>query len=324
MPPLSPALHSLCPSLLQLHPFDTEEGRAVLTSPFAAGAFQTAIDVPDSSGSEQPTAAAAVAAAAALGAAASRGSRESRPSKFHDSAGTASGSSYSAASHRSWMAKCARIETKSLPPGGLPESALAPAGVPAGAAAAGQVGAEAAGRASLEMQPMQSMVRPSPAGQSSRASGPSASAAAAEAAALSAEEEDVVTAMLAGDMGRPFSSEGVSSEGVGLGLFDEWVEWVGCWGCQGAGGILHSLMLLAARLRRAASSARLPCHYQPPLTCPSFRALTHGRISRAQARSTDDSSGSIPRPVPELPFSDWEISPAGGLGRRVAGRQWLC
>ena len=243
---------------LQLHPFDTEEGRAALTSPFAAGAFQTAIDVQDGSSADQQAAAAAVAAAAALGAAASRGSRESRPSKYHDSAGTASGSSLSGGSHRSWMAKCARIETKSLPHSGLPESALAPAGVPAGVAA-GRRG----GRSSLEMQPMG---RPSPAVQSSRASGPS-TAAAAEAAALAAEEEDVVAAMLAGEGGRPFSSEGVRAlrgwSGVvgrlGGVCLSRCVAWLHARACL-------CMLCPSARLSHQLSAAPSPCASPCPPT----------------------------------------------------------
>jgi hypothetical protein len=99
--------HSRLP--VQAHPFDTEEGRAALTSPFAAGAFQNA--PPQHSG-----AAASHSDASSSQQAVRQGSRSpARQRGPHDSVGTQS-SSVSAGSYRSYLAaKCARIETRSLP-----------------------------------------------------------------------------------------------------------------------------------------------------------------------------------------------------------------
>ena len=135
-----------CPLPLQAHPFDTEEGRAALTSPFAAGAFQAG----QNSGSCSDD-----ASAPAAGPAAQERSRRGP----HDSAGTTHSSSAvsGASSHRSFLAaRCARIETKSIHLG----HPLADAGIAAG----GVGGAEAAapapappppeGELALEMQPV--------------------------------------------------------------------------------------------------------------------------------------------------------------------------
>lgn len=99
------------------HPFDTLEGQAALTSPFAAGAFATAGGRSDSSSGAAlgPGGTAGAAGAAGRG---RRGSRERGP---HDSADTRSSrSTLSRSSLQSYMAKCARIETKSMQPGQLP------------------------------------------------------------------------------------------------------------------------------------------------------------------------------------------------------------
>lgn len=100
------------------HPFDTLEGQAALTSPFAAGAFHSAGGRSDSS---------SCAAAAGPGGAAAgrRGGRDCGP---HDSVDTRSSrSTLSRSSLQGYLAKCARIETKSMQPGALP-LALPPAG----------------------------------------------------------------------------------------------------------------------------------------------------------------------------------------------------
>jgi hypothetical protein len=145
-PPGLPAC--LCCSLpLQAHPFDTEEGRAALTSPFAAGAFQ----VGQNSGSRSSAAAAAAAGPAA---AQERGRRGP-----HDSAGTTHSSSAvsGTSSHRSFLAAhCARIETKSIHLGqhqGAAAAAEAAGGEPAAAAAAAHA-PPPEGALALEMQPM--------------------------------------------------------------------------------------------------------------------------------------------------------------------------
>lgn len=135
---------------VQAHPFDTEEGRAALTSPFAVGAFQT---LPPQFG-----AAAGHFHAPSSQPAVRQGSRSpSRQRGPRDSVGTQS-SSLSAGSYRSYLAaKCTRIETRSLPvPLGSntdstdrldftapPRGAAEPAGPP-----------EQAAEASIELQPV--------------------------------------------------------------------------------------------------------------------------------------------------------------------------
>ena len=138
-PPSIPAcLHR--PLSLQAHPFDTEEGRAALTSPFAAGAFQAGQSI----GSRSYN------AAAAAGPSQERGRRGP-----HDSAGTTHRSSAASgtSSYRSSLAaRCARIETKSIHLGQQQEAAGA-AGAAGGEAAAAHVPPPECALA-LEMQPM--------------------------------------------------------------------------------------------------------------------------------------------------------------------------
>ncbi|KAL4437441.1 hypothetical protein ABPG75_004580 [Micractinium tetrahymenae] len=117
------------------HPFDTLEGQAALTSPFAASAFHTA------GGRSDGSSGTAVAGASAAGAPGR--SARSRDRGPHDSVDTRSSrSNQSGGSLQGYLAKCARIETKSmqlgaLPPAGSSELTAAVEGVAGSSSAAG-------------------------------------------------------------------------------------------------------------------------------------------------------------------------------------------
>ena len=128
--PHPPSALLLARPLWQAHPFDTEEGRAALTSPFAAGAFQSGGQQSSASSSQQPREPPGRARSAGDERRRQRRGAARRP---YDSAGeqrsslqhSSKSSQLSGTSMRSFIAaKCARIETKSLP---APGSGLPPA-----------------------------------------------------------------------------------------------------------------------------------------------------------------------------------------------------
>lgn len=173
----------------QAHPFDTVAGQAALTSPFAAGAFQKAVEV------EEP------AAAQVTG---RRGSRERRVDT-HDSARTHSSSTLSGRSSlRGCLAeRCARIATKS---GSLPSGvgALPP---PPDEERQASSGAGSGRPAAVELQPVAVPPRSRPGSTSSSALSPRA-----------AQERDLVGALL-GEAGaeRRISESSVGRAGRAVG-----------------------------------------------------------------------------------------------------------
>lgn len=158
-------------ALLQAHPFDTEAGQAAFTSPFAAGALMAGgRSDADAVGVAGPAGQGPSPAASAEDPQHRQSSRQHGP---HDSAGTRSNSStLSRSSVRSYLvAKCARIETKSMhdlrraasadlspAAAGGAEGGLAEAAHPASALTAPAAArVPAGGRGSVEMQALHAL-----------------------------------------------------------------------------------------------------------------------------------------------------------------------